>query len=104
MELTLTILTALAAVVLLLALIIALFLILRALQSIRGYLEKIAFGVRAIEKETEMLGGIERLNGGMTALAGEIESVATHFTNVDNNVGTVGEALLRGWGLYGRNT
>ena len=34
----------------------------------------------------------------------EIESVATHFTNVDNNVGTVGEALLRGWGLYGRNT
>lgn len=95
MELLLTILTALAGVVLLGALIISLFIILRTLQSVRHYIEKINFGVRAIEKETEMLGGVAKLNTGLTALAGGLESVATHFTNVDRNVGTVGEALLR---------
>ncbi len=95
MELLLTILTALAGVALLVALVIALFIILRTLQSVRGYIEKINFGVRAIEKETEMLGGVEKLNTGLTALAGGLESVATHFTNVDRNVGAVGEALLR---------
>ncbi len=95
MELLLTILTALAGAVLLLALVIALFLILRALQSVRGNIEKINFGVRAIEKETEMLAGVDKLNGGLTALAGGLESVGAHFTNVDRNIGTVGEALLR---------
>lgn len=95
MELLLTILTALAAAILLLALVVSLFLILRTLQSVRGYIEKINFGVRAIEKETEMLGGVEKLNGGLTALAGGLESVSAHFANVDRNVGTVGEALLK---------
>lgn len=95
MELLLTILTALAGAVLLLALVISLFIILRTLQSVRGYIEKINFGVRAIEKETEMLGGVEKLNTGLTALAGGLESVASHFANVDRNVGTVGEALLK---------
>ncbi|MBA2526414.1 MAG: hypothetical protein H0V18_11645 [Pyrinomonadaceae bacterium] len=95
MELTLTLLTALLAAALLIALIVALFLVLRTLQSVRKYIEKINFGVRAIEKETEMLGGVETLNGGLTALAGGLESVASHFVNVDRNVGTVGAALLR---------
>ncbi len=95
MELTLTILTALLAATLLIALVVALFLVLRTLQSVRKYIAKINWGVRAIEKETEMLGGVETLNGGLTALAGGLESVGTHFTNVDRNVGTVGEALLR---------
>lgn len=95
MPVWLTILTALAFWALLLALAISLFLILRALQSIRGYIEKITFGVRAIEKETEMLAGVEKLNAGLTALADGLESVATHFANVDNNVGHVGEGLLR---------
>jgi len=95
MVLTLTILTALLAAALLIALVVALFLVLRTLQSVRKYIEKINWGVRAIEKETEMLGGVETLNGGLTALAGGLESVNTHFTNVDRNVGTVGEALLR---------
>ena len=62
MELTLTVLTALLAATLLIALIIALFLVLRTLQSVRKYIEKINFGVRAIEKETEMLGGVETLS------------------------------------------
>ncbi len=95
MELTLTVLTALLAAALLIALVVSLFLILRTLQSVRKYIEKINFGVRAIEKETEMLGGVETLNGGLTALAGGLESVAAHFGNVDRNVGTVGAALLR---------
>ena len=80
---------------LLLALVVSLFLILRTLQSVRSYIEKINFGVRAIEKETEMLNGVETLNKGLTALAGGLESVAAHFANIDRNVGTVGEALLR---------
>ncbi len=95
MELTLTVFTALLAAALLIALIVALFLVLRTLQSVRKYIEKINWGVRAIEKETEMLGGVETLNGGLTALAGGLESVATHFGNVDRNVGTVGAALLK---------
>lgn len=95
MELTLTILTALLAATLLIALVVALYLVLRALQSVRKYIAKINWGVRAIEKETEMLGGVETLNGGLTALAGGLESVAAHFTNVDRNVGTVGKALLQ---------
>jgi len=95
MVLTLTIVTALLAATLLIALVVALFLVLRTLQSVRKYIEKINWGVRAIEKETEMLGGVETLNVGLTALAGGLESVGTHFTNVDRNVGTVGEALLR---------
>lgn len=95
MEITLTVLTALLAASLLMALIVSLFLVLRTLQSVRHYIEKINFGVRAIEKETEMLGGVETLNGGLTALAGELESVVMHFANVDRNVGTVGTALLR---------
>ncbi|MGI8836075.1 MAG: hypothetical protein ACR2H4_05490 [Pyrinomonadaceae bacterium] len=95
MELTLTVLTALLAAALLIALIIALFLVLRTLQSVRKYIEKINWGVRAIEKETEMLAGVETLNGGLTALAGGLESVQAHFGNVDRNVGTVGAALLK---------
>jgi hypothetical protein len=94
-ELTLTILTVLALWVLLIALVLALFFIMRGLQSIRSYLEKINFGVRAIEKETEMLQGVEPLNGGLAALAGGLQSVEGHFVNVDRNVSTVGEALLR---------
>jgi uncharacterized protein YoxC len=95
MELLLTIFTALLAAVLLIALVAALFIILRTLQSIRRSLQQINYGVRAIEKETEMLGGIETLNGDLTALASGLESVAAHFTNADKNGGTVGEALLR---------
>lgn len=95
MELLLTVFTALLAAALLIALITALYLVLRTLQSIRAYMEKINWGVRAIEKETEMLGGVETLNGGLSALAGGLESVAQHFTKIDGNVGTVGAALLK---------
>ena len=95
MALLLTILTALAAAVLLLALVLSLFIILRTLQSVRSYIEKINFGVRAIEKETEMLRGVDTLNGGLAALGGGLESVAAHFANTDRNVSVAGAALLK---------
>ena len=95
MTLLLTILTALLAAALVIALVISLLLILRTRESGRRHIEKINWGVRAIEKETEMLRGIDTLNTGLSALAGGLESVGAHFTNVDRNVGTVGEALLR---------
>ncbi len=65
MTLLLTILTALLAAALLIALVVSLFLILRTLQSVRKYIEKINWGVRAIEKETEMLGGLQDFHGHM---------------------------------------
>lgn len=56
MELLLTILSVVALWCLLTLLVVALLLILKTLESIRGYLEKIAMGVRAIEMETAPLG------------------------------------------------
>ncbi len=94
MELWLTILTGLAVWALLLVLAISLLLIMRVLRSIRQHLEKITFGVRAIEKETEMLAGIDNLNGRLSALAGRFDSTSTHFINLDRNLGAVSEALL----------
>ena len=54
--LLLTILSVLAAWSLLALLIVGLLLIRKVLESIRITLERIAFGVRAIEKQTEPLG------------------------------------------------
>lgn len=51
MTLLLTILTVLAVWTLLAVLAMGLFLILKVLQNVRGYLEKIAWGVRAIEHQ-----------------------------------------------------
>ena len=56
MPLLLTILSVLALWSLLALLIIALLLIRKTLESVRVSLERIAMGVRAIEKETEPLG------------------------------------------------
>jgi uncharacterized protein YoxC len=56
MPLLLTILSVLALWALLIVLIAGLLLILKPLQSIRSYMEKITMGVRAIERETLPLG------------------------------------------------
>src|SRR5919197_4224277 len=55
MELVLTILSVLALWAFLTLLVIGLLLILKTLESVRGYLQKIAMGVRAIEMETAPL-------------------------------------------------
>lgn len=55
--LLLTILSVLLTLGFLTALVLALLLILKPLESIRGMLEQVAFGVRAIEKQAEPLGG-----------------------------------------------
>lgn len=67
MTLMLSILSVLAVWTFLLVLVIGLLLIWKALESVRGSLEKITMGVRAIEKETDPLSGhagtlTERIN------------------------------------------
>jgi hypothetical protein len=56
MALLLTILSVLAAWTFLGVLIVALLLIFKTLESVRGSLQKIAMGVRAIEQETSRIG------------------------------------------------
>jgi hypothetical protein len=56
MTVLLTIYSVLAVWALLTALVVGLLLVLKALESVRGSMEKIAMGVRAIERETLPLG------------------------------------------------
>lgn len=87
MILLLTILSVLALWALLGTLILGLLLILRPLQSVRGYLEKITMGVRAIETQTLPLGartdalgaGLGELNAALAAAEGRLASVHRHL-------------------------
>ncbi len=56
MTLIMAILSVLAVWTFLLVLVIGLLIIWKALESVRGSMEKITLGVRAIEKETDPLG------------------------------------------------
>jgi hypothetical protein len=58
MTLLLTILSALALWAFLTVLVVALLLVLKALEGIRGHLQRITMGVRAIEQETAPLGAL----------------------------------------------
>jgi hypothetical protein len=60
MTLLLTILSALALWAFLTVLVVALLLVLKALEGIRGHLQRITMGVRAIEQETSPLGALAR--------------------------------------------
>lgn len=92
--LTLTILTGVELTVLLIALAIALVLIRHALERIAATLDKIAWGVRAIETETAPLPGqIGLLNTGLTSLSGGLKQAVTHFMNADGNLKKVARAL-----------
>jgi hypothetical protein len=51
-----TIVSVLAVWAFLAVLVLGLLLVMKTLQSIRGYLEKVAMGVRAIETQTGLLG------------------------------------------------
>ena len=89
-----TVLSGLALWVLLIALIMGLSRVLRALEGTRSSLDKIAMGVRAIEQETSPLPrSIDGINSSFGSLAGGLGSVREHLESVDRNLDPVGKAL-----------
>ena len=91
MPLLLTLLSVLALWSLLALLIVGLLLIRKTLESVRISLERIAMGVRAIEKETEPLGPkallfVEHLNGAIK-LAGSLPDA---LTVIDRELARIG--------------
>lgn len=92
--LLLTILTIVAAAVLLIALGIGLWKIALALEGIGGSLDKIAYGVRAIETETSPLPEcIDGINGSLAPVVGGFEAVGAELTSADRHLGNVAGAL-----------
>ena len=83
-RLLLTILTVLAGWTLLGLLAAGLYLILKALQSVRGYLEKIAMGVRAIERQLVPLPShAEEANAALATAAEAVTTVADRFVEME---------------------
>ena len=92
--LLLTILTIVAAAVLLIALGIGLFNIALALEGIGSSMDKIAYGVRAIEVETSPLPEcIDGINGSLAPVVGGFESVGGSLTSADRHLGNIAGAL-----------
>ena len=92
--LLLTILTILAAAVLLIALGIDLWQIALALEGIGSSLDKIAYGVRAIETETSPLPDcINGINGSLAPVVGGFEAVGASLTSADKHLGNVAGVL-----------
>ncbi len=92
--LLLTILTILAAAVLLIALGIGLLYIALALEGIGKSLDKIAYGVRAIETETSPLPNcIDGINGSLAPVVGGFAAVGESLTSADTHLGNVAGVL-----------
>jgi uncharacterized protein YoxC len=92
--LLLTILTIVAAAVLLIALGIGLFQIALALEGIGSSLDKIAYGVRAIETETAPLPAcIDGINGSLAPVVGGFAAVGESLTSADLHLGDVAGVL-----------
>jgi hypothetical protein len=92
--LLLTILSILAAAVLLIALGIGLRFIAVALEGIGASLDKICYGVRAIEQESNPLPEcIDGINGSLAPVIGGFEAVAGSLTKADDNLGKVAGVL-----------
>lgn len=92
--LLLTVLTILAAAVLLIALGIGLWQIAMALEGIGSSLDKIAYGVRAIEIETSPLPEcIDGINGSLAPVVGGFEAVGGSLTSADRHLGNIAVAL-----------
>ena len=92
----LTIATGIELIVLLVALALALVLIRHALESIAVTLDKIAWGVRAIETETGALPPqVSQLNRGLSALSIGLKFAEAHFVSADGKLKTVVSALGR---------
>ncbi len=92
--LLLTILTIVAAAVLLIALGIGLWQIALALEGIGSSLDKIAYGVRAIETETAPLPAcIDGINGSLAPVVGGFGAVGESLTSADLHLGDVANVL-----------
>lgn len=92
--LVLTISTVLAAAVLLTALGIGLFNIALALEDIGSSLDKIAYGVRAIDVETSPLPEcIDGINGSLAPVVGGLEAVGASLTSADGHLGNLAGIL-----------
>ncbi len=92
--LLLTILTVVAGAVLLIALGIGLHYIAAALEGIGSSMDKIAYGVRAIEVETSPLPEcIDGINGSLAPVVGGFEAVGGSLTNADKHLGSIAVAL-----------
>lgn len=77
MSALMTLASILAAALLLSVLAVGLLLIVKVLQSVRGYLEQIAMGVRAIEKQSEAIPtGMAELVERFSPLAGDLQRAA----------------------------
>lgn len=78
----------LAAALLLSVLAVGLLLITKVLQSVRGSLEQIAMGVRAIETQSEAIPtGMSELVERFSPLAGELERAAERLTAAGRELG-----------------
>ena len=83
MALLLAVASGLALLILLVVLGTALSKIASALSCIVDNLEKIAMGVRAIEKESSaLIPGVTTLNGTFTGIAGGFDSVEKNLTEI----------------------
>lgn len=90
----LTSLTVVGGWSLLLALIVGLYEILQALESIRTTMEKISMGVRAIEEETGPLGsGIDQLAGSLTAGGAGLNVIADRVGDLTRDLNVAGPIL-----------
>ena len=84
MPLLLTMLSVLALWAFLTALVVGLLLILKPLEAIRGSLQRITAGVRAIERETApILDLSERLPGAAAMLRGALDPLAGRLRGFD---------------------
>ncbi len=94
MVLLLTILTILAAAVLLIALGIGLWQIALALEGIGSSMDKISYGVRAIDTETKPLPEcIDGINGSLAPVVGGFEVVGAELTSADKHLGNLAGIL-----------
>ena len=92
--LLLTILSIAAAAVLLIALGIGLWQIALALEGIASSLDKISYGVRAIETETKPLPDcINGINGSLAPVVGGFEVVGAELTSADKHLGNLAGIL-----------
>lgn len=94
MQLLLTVLSGLALLTLLVALLVALTRIQKALDGINVSLAKISMGVRAIESETGILKAEAPTTlAAMTALADGGEVIAARLSSTETRLGTIAESL-----------